>query len=209
VDYRFEVKALPPSQDPAAQGMDPAAEQPPELQPPHPDDARPWAGDAYDEGDETDPAQAYASFTGSNGEQAWLDKAEDGTLTGWVRDESGQVWRYSDPDTWAIDVDDAAMAQSGGTGDQPDPAAQDPAAQDPAMQDPAAGDPAADPAAADDGGLALDYGTADEAVPNDPAADEEDPYAAADDGSTEDPEKEPDDGEDPKKPKKKKGKPWE
>jgi hypothetical protein len=213
VDYRFEVKALPPSQDPAAQGMDPAAEQPPELQPPHQDDARPWAGDAYDEGDETDPAQAYASFSGNNGEQAWLDKAEDGTLTCWVRDESGQVWRYSDPDTWAIDVDDAGMAQSGGTGDQPDPAAQDPAmqdpaaqdpamqdpaaqdpaAQDPAAQDPAAGDPAADPAAADDGGLALDYGTADEAVPNDPAD-------APADGSG---------GEvDPADPKKKKGKPW-
>jgi hypothetical protein len=68
----------------------------------------------YDEGDETDPAQAYASFSGPAGEQAWLDKAEDGMLTGWVRDETGQVWRYSDPDAWAIDVDDAGMAQTGG-----------------------------------------------------------------------------------------------
>ncbi|MFJ7967109.1 hypothetical protein [Streptomyces sp. NPDC096324] len=62
-------------------------------------------------------------------------------MTGWVHDESGQVWCYFDPDTWAIDMDDAGSGQSGGTGDQPDPATRDPAIQG---QDPAAGDPAAD-----------------------------------------------------------------
>ncbi|MFJ4988750.1 hypothetical protein ACIP9H_33740 [Streptomyces sp. NPDC088732] len=76
------------------------------------DDTRPWSGDMYDEGDETDPAQAYAAYTGSNGEEAWLDQAPDGTLTGWVRDSTGQVWRYSDVDAWAIDVDDAQMTRT-------------------------------------------------------------------------------------------------
>ncbi|MBG7704930.1 hypothetical protein HCJ76_44415 [Streptomyces sp. MC1] len=228
MDYRFSVKALPPSVDPAAQDQDPAAAQPPpELQPPHQDDARPWAGDEYDEGDESDPAQAFAAFSGPNNEQAWLDKADDGTLTGWVRDETGQVYRYADPDAWAIDVDDAGMAQTGGTGGQADPGAQqpaggapvdpnadpaaadpnaadpnaDPAAMDPAAGDQAAADPAAtDPAAADDGGLSLDYGTADEAVPADPAAaDDADPAEQSADGTDSD--------EDPKA--KKKRKPWE
>lgn len=217
MDYRYSVKALPQSEDPAAQDQDPAAGQPPELQPPHQDDARPWAGDAYDEGDESDPAQAFASFSGPAGEEAWLDKAEDGTLAGWVRDETGQVWRYSDPDAWAIDVDDAGMTQTGGTGGQPaagDPQAYDgsgaltdPAAGDPAMTDPNADptvmDPNADPAAADDGGLSLDYGTADEAVPADPAEqDDTDPNADPGD----DPNANPGD-EDPKR--KKKGKPWQ
>ncbi|MEU9925145.1 hypothetical protein AB0H51_28320 [Streptomyces griseoluteus] len=224
MDYRFSVKALPPSDDPAAQDQDPAAQAPPELQPPHQDDARPWAGDEYDEGDESDPAQAFAAFSGPSNEQAWLDKADDGTLTGWVRDETGQVYRYSDPDAWAIDVDDAGMAQTGGIGGQADPGAgqpadgapvdpnADPAVTDPAAVDPNAdpnadpaavdpnADPNADPAATDDGGLSLDYGTADEAVPADPAAaDGTDPAEEPTDGTS--------DGEDPKA--KKKRKPWE
>jgi hypothetical protein len=130
VDYAYAVKTLPQPDDPAA--IDPAAVPPPELQPPQMDDARPWAGDLYDEGDESDPAHAYASFSGPSGEQAWLDKAEDGTLTAWVRDETGQVWRYSDPDAWAIDVDDADMQQTGGTQGAPPSGEQDPAAGDPA-----------------------------------------------------------------------------
>ncbi|NUL21838.1 hypothetical protein [Streptomyces lunaelactis] len=81
--------------------------------PPAPeDDARPWSGDMYDEGDETDPAAAFAAYKGANGEEAWLDQAPDGTLTGWVRDATGQVWRYTDPDVWAIDVDDARMTRT-------------------------------------------------------------------------------------------------
>ncbi|MET9528106.1 hypothetical protein ABZX91_38255, partial [Streptomyces coeruleorubidus] len=195
---------LPQPGDPAA--GDPAAPPPPpEIQPPHEDDARPWAGDVYDEGDETDPAQAYASLSGPNGEQAWLDKAEDGTLTGWVRDETGQVWRYSDPDTWAIDVDDAGMQETGGTHGAP-PAGEE--------QDPAAIDPNA-PAAPD--AAPIEFGTADEvADPDaenpddaDPAA-EEDPAAADEDPEAEDdedPEAE-DDEQDDGAPKKKGGKPW-
>ncbi|MFG2141843.1 hypothetical protein [Streptomyces sp. NPDC048650] len=85
------------------------------------DDARPWSGDMYDEGDETDSAAAFAAYKGANGEEAWLDQAPDGTLTGWVRDSTGQVWRYTDPDVWAIDVDDAQMprthSQANGDGD--------------------------------------------------------------------------------------------
>lgn len=72
-----------------------------------------WAGDAYEEGDPTDPAEAFTSFTGQSGEQAWLDRTDDGTLTGWVRDADGTVYRYSDADAWAIDVDDAGMARDG------------------------------------------------------------------------------------------------
>jgi hypothetical protein len=40
---------------------------------------RPWAGDAYNKGDESDPAQAHAAFSGPGGEQARLDKADDCT----------------------------------------------------------------------------------------------------------------------------------
>lgn len=230
MDYRFSVKALP-QDDPAAQDQDPAAAPPPELQPPHQDDARPWAGDAYDEGAETDPAQAYASFSGPSGETAWLDKAEDGTLTGWVRDETGQVYRYSDVDAWAIDVDDAGMAQTGGTGG-PDPTGQAPVDRNIEGGDPNAApvDQNADPAAADPNADPYADPSAD---PNaDPSADvyPEDPNAdpnadpAADDGSglsldygTADeavPADDPADGatpgdeEDPKR-KKKGGKPWE
>ncbi|MFE0058672.1 hypothetical protein [Streptomyces sp. NPDC059003] len=76
------------------------------------DDARPWSGDMYDEGDETIPSAAFAAYQGTNGEEAWLDQAPDGTLTGWVRDATGQVWRYTDPDVWAIDVDDAGMTRT-------------------------------------------------------------------------------------------------
>lgn len=117
--------AAPPV-DPAAPPTDPGAELPAEgsevaapvpgeepvaVEPP-PDDSRPWAGDMYDEGDETDPGDSWSAYTGSNGEQAWLDRAPDGTLTGWVRDGTGQVWRYTDPDAWAIDVDGAQMTRT-------------------------------------------------------------------------------------------------
>lgn len=197
MDYAYAVKNLPqPAADPAA-GV-PAA-PPPEMQPPQEDDARPWAGDVYDEGDETDPAQAYAALSGPNGEQSWLDKAEDGTLTGWVRDETGQVWRYSDPDTWAIDVDDAGMQETGGNhGEPPVDGMQDPAVTDSDNLAP-------------DGVEPLELGTADEAI--DPAADTDDPAGPAE----EDPADESDDGpedaentEDEDDPAKKKGgkPPW-
>lgn len=194
MDYAYAVKTLP-QPDPAA--GDPAAPPPPpEIQPPQGDDSRPWAGDVYDEGDETDPAQAYAALSGPNGEQAWLDKAEDGTLTGWVRDETGQVWRYSDPDAWAIDVDDAGMQETGGTHGEP-PAD---GGQDPAATDPAATDPGGAPAGDED---PFAFGTADEVVDpatasQDPAADptaEEDPGAET--GEEEDPDAELDEEEDP------------
>ena len=103
--------------------QDAKADDEPAAEPQEPtDDARPWAGDMYDEGDESDPAAAYSAFTGQNGEQAWLDKAPDGTLTGWVRDPAGQVWRYSDADAWAVDVDDAGMTRSHGGEEEPPPA---------------------------------------------------------------------------------------
>ncbi len=128
---QLQVKGAPgggpaiPPMDPAA---DPAAAADPNAgQPPMPtDDSRPWAGDLYDEGDETLPDDPSVTdhFSDPNGEEAWLEKAPDGTLTGWVRDATGQVYRYSDADAWATDVDDAGMTPSGGgapaPGDMPD-----------------------------------------------------------------------------------------
>lgn len=183
MDYAYAVKTLPQPDDPAAE--EDLAEIPPEPQPPREDDARPWAGDVYDEGDESDPAQAYASFSGPSGEQAWLDKAEDGTLTGWVRDETGQVWRYADPEAWAIDVDDAGMSETGGThGAAPDTEQEGSESAAPA----AAPDPAPT-GQAPSGGLPLDFGTADEVVPADGAAPED---LEADDPETEETDAEPD-----------------
>lgn len=97
---------------PAGDGAIPEGESAEDPPPAPEDDARPWSGDMYDEGDETDPTAAFAAYKGANGEEAWLDQAPDGTLTGWVRDATGQVWRYSDPDVWAIDVDDAQMTRT-------------------------------------------------------------------------------------------------
>ncbi|WP_328491160.1 hypothetical protein [Streptomyces zaomyceticus] len=117
-----------PAEDPAAApeapgtvpeneaGQDQAA--PP---PPVDDDARPWAGDMYDEGDETEPDAAFSAYSGVDGEQAWLDRAPDGTLTGWVRDSTGQVWRYTDPDAWSVDVDGAQMTRTHGPDGQDSP----------------------------------------------------------------------------------------
>ncbi|MEU6460325.1 hypothetical protein [Streptomyces sp. NPDC046976] len=119
------LEASGTGQDPGAASGQPA------------DDSRPWAGDMYDEGDETSPDNAYAAYTGSNGEQAWLDQAQDGTLTGWVRDSTGQVWRYTDPDAWALDVDGAQMTRTHGPDDRGTaaPMAGDAPSQDRGVQD--------------------------------------------------------------------------
>ncbi|MFD4794999.1 hypothetical protein [Streptomyces anulatus] len=93
-------------------GEDGAAAPPEQAPPPPADDSRPWAGDRYDEGDETEPDDALYGYTGVGDEQAWLDKDLDGALTGWVRDSTGQVWRYTDVDAWAADVDGAQMTRT-------------------------------------------------------------------------------------------------
>ncbi|MEU1273524.1 hypothetical protein [Streptomyces sp. NPDC005799] len=138
-----------PAEDPAAPPDPSATDGPPEGEgdgdpgavPPQPDDdSRPWAGDEYNEGDETNPDNAFAAYTGSDGEQAWLDQAQDGTLTGWVRDSTGQVWHYTDPDAWATDVDGAQMTRThgpegDGTTDPTAPGGQAPA-EDRGVQDP-------------------------------------------------------------------------
>lgn len=104
-----------PSQDPAQDAQD-ANE---EVQ------THEWAGDLIENPDEaSDPAEAFALFKGQEGEEAWLDRADDGTLTGWVRDADGSIYRYSDTDAWAVDVDDAGMART-------DPGAEDTEEQDP------------------------------------------------------------------------------
>ncbi|MET8717348.1 hypothetical protein ABZV52_29730 [Streptomyces sp. NPDC004735] len=108
-----------PAAEPPAEGDVPPADEEPAAAPEPPaDDSRPWAGDMYDEGDESDPADSWSAYTGSNGEQAWLDRAPDGTLTGWVRDGTGQVWRYTDPDAWAVDVDGAQMTRTHSQADE-------------------------------------------------------------------------------------------
>ncbi|MGY1502914.1 hypothetical protein ACW4TU_41170 [Streptomyces sp. QTS52] len=108
-----EDPAAPPAPDAPAEG-DAVGEDPNAAPEPPADDSRPWAGDEYNEGDETDPdgPDAWCAYTGSGGEQAWLDKAPDGTLTGWVRDSDSRIWRYTDPDAWSTDVDGAQMAQT-------------------------------------------------------------------------------------------------
>ncbi|MFF9901242.1 hypothetical protein [Streptomyces longispororuber] len=107
-----EDTAAPPAPDGPPQAEDDAGEDPGAAPQQPDDDSRPWAGDLYDEGDESDPEAAFAAYTGVDGEQAWLDQDPDGTLTGWVRDSTGQVWRYTDPDAWAADVDGAQMTRT-------------------------------------------------------------------------------------------------
>ncbi|MGG7574100.1 hypothetical protein [Streptomyces sirii] len=102
----------PPDEEAPTDGATPADQATADPAPGPEDDSRPWSGDMYDEGDETDPSGAFAAYQGADGEEAWLDQAPDGTLTGWVRDATGQVWRYTDPDVWAIDVDDAQMTRT-------------------------------------------------------------------------------------------------
>lgn len=76
------------------------------------DHGREWSGDLFETGQPSDPSQAFARFSGEEVE-AWLDRAEDGTLTGWLREsDTGKVWRYSDADAWAIDVDGAELARA-------------------------------------------------------------------------------------------------
>jgi hypothetical protein len=191
--FAYAIKALPaqptPGEPPGP--PDPAVN---EIQPPAHDDSRPWAGDAYDEGDETDPAHAFAAFTGQDGEEAWLDRAPDGTLTGWVRDATGQVWRYSDDSAWALDVDGAQM-QRVSTAPGQDPAGQVPGGApvgeetaDPSADDEAAvdrTDPEADPLAGVDenpDALTADADEEDPDVEESPDEDEDDedsPYPGA------------------------------
>lgn len=102
----------PPDEEAPTDGATPAGQGTADPLPRPEDDSRPWSGDMYDEGDETDPSAAFAAYQGADGEEAWLDQAPDGTLTGCVRDATGQVWRYTDPDVWAIDVDDAQMTRT-------------------------------------------------------------------------------------------------
>ena len=117
-DETPEAEASPDVEASAADGAEPPeAGAITESVPAPDDDSRPWSGDMYDEGDETDPSAAFAVYKGTGGAEAWLDQAPDGTLTGWVRDATGQVWRYTDPDVWAIDVDDAQMTRTHSQGE--------------------------------------------------------------------------------------------
>ncbi|MFB7890266.1 hypothetical protein ACFCZ3_19670 [Cellulosimicrobium cellulans] len=154
----------------AAPGLDPAAAAAPEPDALAPDAAakHEWAGDLYENDDVSDPAAAFASFSGVEGEQAWLDRHDDGTLVGWVRDADGSVYRYTDADAWAIDVQDAGMERTDAeqdaaapedaegalveedpTGAAPDdlaaegPAAEAPAAEDAPLEEPAVDAPPA------------------------------------------------------------------
>ncbi len=112
--YQFKASPFPGAAasfggiDPAAgDPADPAAQQAAEEQV----EQHEWAGDLFEEGTESNPADAFARFHGGAGEEAWLDRAEDGTLTGWVRDTDGSVYRYSDVEAWAVDTDEATMTR--------------------------------------------------------------------------------------------------
>lgn len=154
--YSMQAKAAPPL---PPTGMDPGGSTPP----PSPEElqAHEWAGDLYEQGDQSDPAQAFARFQGVDGETAWLDRADDGTLTGWVQDADGSIYRYSDDAAWAIDVDQAGMRRS----DVPDAGDSD------------AGDEAVDPA---DGEGESDDGAGDALAPIQDPADAGDPMADGD-----------------------------
>src|SRR5690606_5935551 len=81
---------------------------------------REWAGDEYTEGDEPDPLDSFGALTGTDGSEAWLERRDDGSLLGWVRDSrDDRVYRYTDPEAWAADVDGAQMARVPGVGDAP------------------------------------------------------------------------------------------
>lgn len=101
--YRLERKA--------ADWPDPAAPEGAVADPTDPN-APTWAGDLYTDGEPTDPVTAFAAFTGEEGQTAWLDVSPDGTITGWVQDGE-EVFRYTDPQAWAQDVDGAAMSRAG------------------------------------------------------------------------------------------------
>ncbi len=139
-----------------------------------------WAGDLIiDSNEVTDPSMAFAVFQGAEGETAWLDRADDGTITCWVRDADDSVYRYSDPEAWAVDVDDSGMSRMNDPGAAADPAMTD----DDSTTDeidaelPADGDDMADPA---DPELDPDEDGTDPTSPTDPT----DPDAPLDDDLT-------------------------
>jgi len=112
--YRLEVKADWP--DPAVPVEDEEQEAPEvdEVDP----NTREWAGDEYAEGDEPDPLDSFGALTGSDGSEAWLERRDDGSLIGWVRDSrDDRVYRYTDAEAWAADVDGAGMNRVPGVGD--------------------------------------------------------------------------------------------
>lgn len=129
--YLVIAEAKAAAQPPVDPAVDAAAA--PAGAPPVDPNATPqheWAGDLVDDRNEvSDPAGAFAHFAGQENEEAWLDKATDGTLTGWVRDADGSIYRYSDVDAWAVDVDDAQMSRSDSPEANPDADPADPQAE--------------------------------------------------------------------------------
>jgi hypothetical protein len=132
VRYLVIAEAKAAAQPPVDPAVDAAAAPAPGAPPvdPNATPAHEWAGDLVDDRNEvSDPANAFAHFTGQENEEAWLDKATDGTLTGWVRDADGSIYRYSDVDAWAVDVDDAQMTRSDSPAADPEATPADPQAE--------------------------------------------------------------------------------
>jgi len=176
----LQKKAAPGPDPAAADQTDPTAGATDEAQ------VHEWAGDAYESDDVSDPAAAFASFSGVDGEQAWLDRHDDGTLVGWVRDADGTVYRYTDADAWAIDVQDAGMRRTDEEQDAPadgDAAEGESVEGEPVDAAPADAAPVDDPAAAA-APADLDPAAADETIADGEALDdlaaEEDADLAAD-----------------------------
>lgn len=89
------------------------------------DPGRPWSGDLCETISPTDPAEAYAAYKGTVTDQgveseveAWVDRGSDGTIIGWVR-QGDEVWRYTDPEAWALDVDGADLQLVSSDPDKP------------------------------------------------------------------------------------------
>lgn len=159
------------------------------------DPGRPWSGDLYDEGPVTDPASGYAHFGGGEDVEAWLDRNPDKTLTGWVR-EGADIYRYSDVEAWALDVDGAQMTRTDSAAAAPVDGAEDSAADggggpvDPAAapdQGATQGDPAADLAPADGTTSDPNADVVEPPVAQTPTTGLENPFAIPDDAATFDP----------------------
>lgn len=187
VRYQLSVKSIPGAPPVAGRAPNPAMlqrQQNVEL-----DQGRPWSGDPYEEGPVSDPEAAYARF-GGDGEdvEAWLDRGEDGTLIGWLR-EGGDLYRYSDAEAWALDVDGAQMQRTDALAPTGDPATMDPGVDPAAEADPFA-TPGEDPHIGQQAGDGFVDETDPATTEGDPTVPLEDPTDLPDDAEamTEDPE---------------------
>lgn len=198
VTYRLQKKNLPVP--PPGAGPASVEEQQSDVQ--QAEQGREWAGEPY-EGDDAPqgPDGAFSVFSHPGGEVAWLDRAEDGTLTGWVQATDGTLYQYTDADAWAVDVDGAGMAMVEGQGPAGDAGEDAMSTEDQQSEDESVDDLAGDDLAGDGTGEVDPLLEVEEDGEVDPFAEpevEEPEDALAELGDEEDPDAEdPDDLDDP------------